>query len=95
MSALMAERRDWAEDPRQASLFDALAPPPERAQPGHGPEKPREVQLYEASGDENGRGEQGQWHSTLRCRPWRVRQGSQFAMRQRQTEHERKDPTVR
>jgi hypothetical protein len=33
MSALMADRRDWAEDPRQASLFDALAPPPERAKP--------------------------------------------------------------
>src|SRR4051812_21996861 len=30
MSALMAERRDWAEDPRQASLFDALTPPAER-----------------------------------------------------------------
>jgi len=30
MSALMAERRDWAEDPRQPSLFDALAPPPPR-----------------------------------------------------------------
>ena len=26
MSALMADRRDWAEDPRQASLFDALEP---------------------------------------------------------------------
>jgi hypothetical protein len=33
MSALMADRRDWAEDSRQASLFDALAPPPERTQP--------------------------------------------------------------
>jgi hypothetical protein len=42
MSALIAERRDWAEDPRQASLFDALAPPPERAQPGQDPESPRE-----------------------------------------------------
>ena len=39
MSALMADRRDWAEDPRQASLFDALAPPSERANPGR-PEAP-------------------------------------------------------
>src|SRR4051794_36449635 len=33
MSALMAERRDWAEEPRQASLFGALAPQPQREQP--------------------------------------------------------------
>src|SRR6478735_7206374 len=42
MSALMAERRDWAEDPRQASLFDALAPPREQpAEPGRVVEFPK------------------------------------------------------
>ena len=42
MSALMAERRDWAEEPRQASLFDALALPPERVQPEQESEPPCE-----------------------------------------------------
>jgi hypothetical protein len=37
MSALMADRRDWAEEPRQPSLFDALAPPPVREKPEAGP----------------------------------------------------------
>jgi hypothetical protein len=46
MSALMAERRDFAEDPRQASLFDALAPPPERLSADQAPrEKARIVEF--------------------------------------------------
>jgi len=45
MSALMAERRDWAEEPRQASLFDVLAPPSERAQTKEAPRE--EAQIVE------------------------------------------------
>src|SRR4051794_38789058 len=48
MSALMAERRDWAEDPRQASLFDALAPPVEPAKPAEqAPPAPPEARVVE------------------------------------------------
>jgi hypothetical protein len=61
MSALMAERRDWAEDPRQASLFDVLAPPPERAKPEEAPreearivEFPQRPEAAPLDGDEPG-----------------------------------------
>ena len=49
MSALMAERRDWAEDPRQPSLFDALAPPREQpAEQGRVVEFPKRPEVAPA-----------------------------------------------
>ena len=52
MSALMAERRDWAEDPRQASLFDALAPPREQpAEQGRVVEFPKRADVAPAEAE--------------------------------------------
>jgi hypothetical protein len=47
MSALMADHRDYADEPRQPSLFDVLAPPPTRPQPDDAEQAPEGARVVE------------------------------------------------